>query len=85
MGIVGMKTYFRGLAQKIPGFVTLEPFFRFALSNPVATAVIGCDSIRQLEENAGFARAFNAMSSEEMQGIIDAVSPHARRLMYYKP
>jgi len=27
--------------------------------------VIGCDSIRQLEENAGFARAFNAMSSEE--------------------
>ena len=85
MGIVGMKTYFRGLAQKIPGFVTLEPFFRFALSNPVATAVIGCDSIRQLEENVGFARAFNAMSREEMQRVIDAVSPHARRLMYYKP
>jgi len=85
MGIVGMKTYFRGLAQKIPGFVTLEPFFRFALSHPVATAVIGCDSIRQLEENVGFARAFNAMSREEMQGITDAVSPHARRLMYYKP
>jgi len=85
MGIVGMKTYFRGLAQKIPGFGTLEAFFRFALSHPLSTAVIGCDSIRQLEENAGFARAFNAMSSEEMQGIIDAVSPHARRLMYYKP
>jgi len=85
MGVVGMKTYFRGLAQKIPGFATLEPFFRFALSNPVATAVIGCDSIRQLEENVGFARAFNAMSREEMQGITDAVSPHARRLMYYKP
>jgi len=85
MGVVGMKTYFRGLAQKIPGFATLEPFFRFALSNPVATAVIGCDSIRQLEENVGFARAFNAMSREEMQRVIDAVSPYARRLMYYKP
>ena len=85
MGVVGMKTYFRGLAQKIPGFATLEPFFRFALSNPVATAVIGCDSIRQLEENVGFARAFNAMSREEMQRVIDAVSSYARRLMYYKP
>jgi aryl-alcohol dehydrogenase-like predicted oxidoreductase len=85
MGIVGMKAYFRGLAQRIPGFGTLEPFFRFALSHPISTAVIGCDSIRQLEENVGFARAFKAMSREEMQGIIDAVSPNARQLMYYKP
>ena len=85
MGIVGMKVYFRGLAQRMPGYGTLEPFFRFALSHPVATAVIGCDSIRQLEQNVGFARAFNAMSRGEMQGIIDAVSPYARQLMYYKP
>lgn len=85
MGIVGMKVYFRGLAQRIPGYGTLEPFFRFALSHPLSTAVIGCDSIKQLEQNVGFVRAFNAMSREEMQGIIDAVSPYARQLMYYKP
>ncbi|HXX80374.1 MAG TPA: aldo/keto reductase [Thermodesulfovibrionales bacterium] len=85
MGIVGMKVYFRGLAQKIPGHKTLEPFYRFALSHPLSTAVIGCDNIRQLEENVEFARAFKAMSKEEMEGIIDALSPYARQLMYYKP
>jgi len=85
MGIVGMKTFFRGLAQKIPGYGTLETFFRFALSHPISTAVIGCDSIGQLEEDVGFARAFQQMSRKEMQGIIDAVSPYARQLMYYKP
>jgi aryl-alcohol dehydrogenase-like predicted oxidoreductase len=85
MGIVGMKAYFRGLAQRIPGYGTLEPFFRFALSHPISTVVIGCDSIKQLEENVGFARAFKAMSREELGRIIDLVSPHARQLMYYKP
>jgi aryl-alcohol dehydrogenase-like predicted oxidoreductase len=85
MGIVGMKTYFRGLAQRIPGYGTLETFFRFALSHPISTAVIGCDSIRQLEENVGFARAFKEMNREEMQGLIDTVAPYARQLMYYKP
>jgi aryl-alcohol dehydrogenase-like predicted oxidoreductase len=85
MGIVGMKVYCRGLAQRIPGYKTLEPFLRFALSHPVSAVVIGCDSIGQLEENVGFVRDFQAMNREEMQGIIDAVSPYARQLMYYKP
>ncbi|HXX54212.1 MAG TPA: aldo/keto reductase [Thermodesulfovibrionales bacterium] len=84
MGIVGMKTYCRGLAQKIPGHETMEPFFRFALSHPISTAVIGCDSLKQLEENVGFAREFEAMNNTEMQEIVDAVSPYARQLMYYK-
>jgi aryl-alcohol dehydrogenase-like predicted oxidoreductase len=85
MGIVGMKVYLRGLAQRVHGVGAMEPFFRFALSHPIATAVIGCDSVGQLKENVGFARSYTEMSREEMQGIVDAVSPHARQLMYYKP
>jgi aryl-alcohol dehydrogenase-like predicted oxidoreductase len=85
MGIIAMKVYFRGFAEKIPGFTGMEAFYRFALSHPVTTAVIGCDDLNQLEENVGFARAFRAMEDKEMQDLTDLVAPHARQLMYYKP
>ena len=30
MGIVAMKIYFRGFAAKLPSYMDMEPFFRFA-------------------------------------------------------
>ncbi len=36
----------------------LDLFCRYALSQPVTNAVIGCDDIEQLEENVRFASAF---------------------------
>jgi aryl-alcohol dehydrogenase-like predicted oxidoreductase len=85
MGIVGMKVYFRGLAAKLPWFETMEPFFRFALSQPIMTAVIGCDDLAQLEENVKLAGAFSPMTEKETQELIRNVFPYARELMYYKP
>ncbi len=85
MGIVGMKVYFRGFADKLPWFNTREPFFRFALSQPITTAVIGCDDVEQLEENVKLAASFAPMTEEESQELIGKVSPSARELMYYKP
>jgi aryl-alcohol dehydrogenase-like predicted oxidoreductase len=85
MGIVAMKVYFRGFAAKLPWFTGMEPFFRFALSQAVSTSVIGCDDIRQLEENAALAASFNPMPEDEKLGLIDKIEPYARQLMYYKP
>ena len=85
MGVVAMKVYFRGLASRIPGFRGMEPFFRFALSQPVSTAVIGCDDVRQLEENVAFAGSFEPMSPEELEDLKAFVAPYGRQLMYYKP
>jgi aryl-alcohol dehydrogenase-like predicted oxidoreductase len=85
MGIIAMKIYFRGIASRIPGFAGMKPFFRFALSQSVTTAVIGCDDIHQLEQNVSFASSFTAMSQEEQNEILEFVAPYARQLMYYKP
>jgi predicted aldo/keto reductase-like oxidoreductase len=85
MGIVAMKVYFRGLVSKLGEYAGMEPFFRFALSHPVSTAVIGCDSIDQLEENVYFAESFQPMSRQEMTGMMEFVQPYSRQLMYYKP
>lgn len=85
MGIIGMKIYLRGLAAKLPWYSTMEPFFRFALSQTISTAVIGCDSLRQLEENVRFAQTFAPFADAAIQEIIAGVGPFARSLMYYKP
>jgi aryl-alcohol dehydrogenase-like predicted oxidoreductase len=85
MGMIGMKVYFRGFADRLPGFKTMEPFLRFALSQPIATAVIGCDDVEQLEENVKLAASFAPMTEQESRELIAHVSPYARQLMYYKP
>ena len=85
MGIIAMKVYFRGFASRIPGFSGMGPFFRFALSQPVTTAVIGCDDLQQLEENVSFAASFTPMTIEEQTELQEFVAPYARQLMYYKP
>ena len=85
MGIIGMKVYFRGFAAKLPFYDTMEPFLRFALSQPITTSVIGCDSIAQLEQNVNFAADFKQMSEIETQELKETVAPYARSLMFYKP
>jgi predicted aldo/keto reductase-like oxidoreductase len=85
MGIIGMKVYLRGSAAGLPWFTSMEPFLRFALSQPVTNVVVGCDDIAQLEQNVEFATSFEPMTSEEQQKLIRDVSPFARQLMYYKP
>jgi aryl-alcohol dehydrogenase-like predicted oxidoreductase len=85
MGIIGMKVYFRGFAAKVPGFNGMEPYLRFALSQPIGTVVIGCDNVDQLEENVNLARSFKSLSKKEFKGLVDRISPYAKQLMYYKP
>jgi aryl-alcohol dehydrogenase-like predicted oxidoreductase len=85
MGVIGMKVYFRGFAARLPGYRTMEPYLRFALSQPVSCVVIGCDTVEQLEKNAAFARGFAPMSRQEQDALVAATAPAARELMYYKP
>jgi aryl-alcohol dehydrogenase-like predicted oxidoreductase len=85
MGIIGMKVYIRGLASRLPWFRSMEPFFRFALTHPITTAVIGCDSLDQLETNVSIASSYVPMDSGEIDSLVTAVKPYARQLMYYKP
>ncbi|MEK6978116.1 MAG: aldo/keto reductase [Candidatus Hydrothermarchaeota archaeon] len=85
MGVIGMKVYLRGLASRLPGYRSMEPFYRFALSQGISTVVIGCDDVAQLEENVALAEGFRPMTKAEARALMDEVGPYARQLMYYKP
>jgi predicted aldo/keto reductase-like oxidoreductase len=85
MGIIGMKVYLRGMATQLTWYESVKPFLYYALSQPISTVVIGCDNLRQLEENVALASMFHPMAAEESKTLTNKVSPFARSLMYYKP
>jgi predicted aldo/keto reductase-like oxidoreductase len=84
MGILGMKTLSRGGSVKIFGEESVESFLRFAMSQPISAAVVGCDTIQQLEMNVRIAQAFQPMPQREQEILITKLTSYARELMYYK-
>ncbi len=84
MGVIGMKVYFRGLAARLAEIAPLETLYRFALSHEITTAVIGCDTIAHVEDNAGMAERFVPLELQERELLVASLEPYARRLMYYK-
>ncbi len=84
MGILGMKTLSRGVCVKIFGAESVENFFRFAMTQPISAAVVGCETIEQLEMNVRIARSFQPMSKKDQDILLNRVKSYARELMYYK-
>lgn len=84
LGILGMKTFCRGVSLKIFGEESIEGFLRYALSQPISAAVVGCENIHQLEMNVQMAQSFQPMSAEEQKILTQKVTPYYRELMYYK-
>ena len=84
LGILGMKTLSRGVVVKIFGEESVGDFLRFALSQPISAAIVGCETIPQLEMNVGIVKSFEPMSGRDQQILMTKVRPYARELMYYK-
>jgi len=78
--IMGMKVYMKGQLQA-PKRLLLS----YALTQPIATAVVGCDNLEQLNENAEAASGFQPLKYKEIQRFSQMIEPYARQLMYYKP
>ena len=64
--------------------VTAELLLRFALSQEVSTAIVGCASDREVEALARVGRDFQHLTEDEEKRLLDLFRPHARRLAYYR-
>ena len=84
MGILGMKTLSRGVCIKIFGAESVENFLRFAMTQSISTAVVGCETIEQLEMNVRIAQSFQPMPKKDQDILLSRVKSYARELMYYK-
>jgi aryl-alcohol dehydrogenase-like predicted oxidoreductase len=78
IGVIGMKSLAAGHFFNLPpGTLPVAEARRYALSQPIASLCVGCDSMDVLEQDLNIARNFVPMTAEEQAAAIDAVYPYA--------
>jgi hypothetical protein len=67
-----------------PGTLDMREAMYYALSLPVSTIIIGCDSIAQLEQNVQLARAFTPLSGSQMEAISAKAEPVSKQALFFR-
>jgi aryl-alcohol dehydrogenase-like predicted oxidoreductase len=74
----------KGAIATTPGTLTKQETFFYNLSLPLSTAIIGCDSVEQVEECAELARSFTPLSEAQMAALEAKVEPIAKQALFFR-
>jgi uncharacterized protein len=74
----------KGAIATTPGTLTRQETFFYNLSLPLSTAIIGCDSVEQVEECAELARSFTPLSQSQMAALEAKVEPIAKQALFFR-
>ena len=66
------------------GVMTMADAVNYALTHPVSTIIVGCDSVAQLEQNVNIAREFTPLSGAQMAALNAAAAPVAQQSLFYR-
>lgn len=83
MGVIAMKIPALNRLFS-PQITSIAPLLRYSLSLPVTTAVIGCMTPSQLEENVSVARDFVPMTKAEKDALLELTKPLALEGTFFK-
>src|SRR5262249_44985880 len=67
-----------------PGTLDMKQAMFYALSLPVSTVIIGCDSIAQLEENVKLEREFTPLNQQQMAALSEKAQPVAKQAPFFR-
>jgi predicted aldo/keto reductase-like oxidoreductase len=73
VGVVGMKGFGGGDGIAGRAGLTAAEAYRYALSQPVSTQVVGIASMQHLKENIALARQFTPMTAAERTALLARV------------
>jgi aryl-alcohol dehydrogenase-like predicted oxidoreductase len=74
----------RGAIATTPGTLTKHETFFYTVSLPISTAIIGCDSVEQVEECAALARQFTPLNQAQMTELEAKVEPVAKQALFFR-
>jgi aryl-alcohol dehydrogenase-like predicted oxidoreductase len=77
VGAIGMKGFGGGNGIARAAGLTAEEAYRYALSQPVASQVVGMTTMEQLTQNVAMARNFKPLSKTEQAALTEKVKPFA--------
>jgi hypothetical protein len=84
MGVIAMKIPARGRIFREGGITSIREPLTYVLSLPVSTVIIGCDDVKQLEENISVATSFRQLSSAEMTRVEALTASYATDAAFFK-
>jgi aryl-alcohol dehydrogenase-like predicted oxidoreductase len=84
MGVIAMKIPARGRIFRDGGVTTMEQALGYTLSHPVSTAIIGCSSVAEVEENVELAKNFEPYPDDEMRDLEDLTASYHREAAWFK-
>ena len=67
-----------------PGTLSMREAVYYALSLPVSTIIIGCDSIAQLEENVTLAREYTPLSGTQMASLNSRAESVSQQSLFFR-
>ena len=84
MGVVAMKVPARGRLLRDDGIPTMRDALGYTLTYPVSTAIVGCSTVSEVEENAEIARTFEPLSTDEMERLEGLTASYSREASWFK-
>ena len=84
IAVIGMKILGQSHYLQPEGGNTADLLIRYALSQGIDVAIVGCSTPEEVKTLAGTGRDPRPMSEEEQRSLVDAFRPHARRLAFYR-
>jgi aryl-alcohol dehydrogenase-like predicted oxidoreductase len=84
LAIIGMKVLGASHYIHREAGITPELLIKFALSQGITTAIVGCSSPLEVQTLAQVGREFEPMSQEEQTRVVQLFRPHAKNLAFYR-
>jgi aryl-alcohol dehydrogenase-like predicted oxidoreductase len=84
IAVIGMKILGQSHYLQPEGGLTAELLIRYALSQGIDVAIVGCSTPEEVQTLAHVGRDSLPMSEEEQSNLVEAFRPHARRLAFYR-
>jgi predicted aldo/keto reductase-like oxidoreductase len=84
IAVIGMKVLGASHYLDPQSGITAELLIRFALSQPITLAIVGCSSPREVKTVIEVGAHFEPLSPAEEQQLLRPFRPYAHRLAYYR-